>query len=242
MEIKDAVHNVMEDCVISQVDELLNSLVIEQPDLCVCQYCRLDTVCYVLNRVPPRYLVSSRGVARTETDSLEYQQQHADITALIYEGIRRVNHNRRPNFAHSLESSAEAAPALNRPVFNIPAIVGRLFNGQNFSPISDVAVQLYRNGELVSMKDVNWQNPYHLVPNTLGTFTFWPRPIIAEIENMRTVFEFSVTVEAPGFEPLHHVFNISVISEFQHAGSFTLGRTFKLPDLYMFPPEGDEFE
>jgi hypothetical protein len=27
-----------------------------------------------------------------------------------------------------------------------------------------------------------------------------------------------------------------VISEFQASPSFNLGRTFKLPDLYMFPP------
>jgi competence protein ComFB len=43
-------------------------------------------------------------------------------------------------------------------------------------------------------------------------------------------------VEAPEFETLIHYFKIPVISEVLMAASFTLGRTFKLPDLYMFPP------
>jgi competence protein ComFB len=239
MDIKNAVHNVIEDFVFAQVDELLDGLKEEQPDLCVCQQCRLDTICYVLNRVPPRYLVSNRGVARVESATIEGQQNKADITALIYEGIRRVNHNQRPNFIHGQGKGTEVNNR-NIPVFNIPTIVGRLFNGINFSPMSGLAVKLYRNGDLVDMKDHNWQNPYYLVPNTTGTFTFWPNAITADSEGIRKVFEYAVEIEAPGFETLHHVFNIPVISEFQNASSFSLGRTFKLPDLFMFPPGGDE--
>jgi competence protein ComFB len=93
------------------------------------------------------------------------------------------------------------------------------------------------------MKDSNWQNPYNLVPNTEGTFTFWPNPIPAEGVDLHKTFEYSIKIEAPGFETLNHFFKIPVISEIQSASSFSMDRTFKLPDLYMFPPgtEDEEF-
>ncbi|MDR2184100.1 MAG: competence protein ComFB, partial [Treponema sp.] len=127
------------------------------------------------------------------------------------------------------------------PVFNIPTIVGRLFNGVNFAPMSDVKVELHRDGDLEIMKDQNWQNPYNLVRNIGGTFTFWPEPVPAKSAGIRKIFEYSVKIESPGFEELSHVFRVPVISEIRTAGSFSPDRTFKLPDLYMFPPgEGED--
>jgi competence protein ComFB len=201
----------------------------------------MDTACYVLNRLAPRYIVSNRGVARVEQESFEHQQKIADIASLVYEGIRRVNHNQRPNFQHSVPNK-EVLKDYNSPMFNIPTIVGRLFNGINFAPVADVTVELRRNGDLVRMKDANWQNPYNLIPNTMGTFTFWPTAIPAEGINVHKTFEYSVKVEAPGFEILHHFFKVPAISELHTVDSFSLGRTFKLPDLYLFPLGGEEYD
>jgi competence protein ComFB len=230
-------HNSVEDTIIGRVKDIFDSLEKKEnaENLCTCDQCRMDTACYVLNRTKPHYIVSNRGVARSQQETIERQQRDADITALIWEGIKRVNHNQRPNVSHSLHSSPAAAGA-NNPVFNIPTIVGRLFNGGNFAPLADVKVELLRNGELVVMKDTNWQNPCNLVSNTEGTFTFWPSPIPASALDEHKSFEYSVRVESPELETLHHFFKIPVISEPQTAASFSLGRTFKLPDLYMFPP------
>jgi competence protein ComFB len=195
----------------------------------------MDTVCYALNRSQPRYIISNRGASRVSQESHEHQQKEADMVALIYEGIKRVNHNQRPNFIHSSRGPFSEGGA-GIPVFNIPTIVGRLFNGNNFSPLSDVKVELLRNGDLVAMKDGNWQNPYILVANTEGTFSFWPNPVLAaEVDEHRT-FEFSIRVEARDLETLYHFFKLPVISELQTTNTFSLHRTFKLPDLYMFPP------
>jgi competence protein ComFB len=232
-------HNTTEDMVFAKVEAIFDSIVREgnPENLCLCYQCRMDTACYVLNRSDPRYIVSNRGVARIEQENLQRQQKDADIVALVYEGLKRVNHNQRPNIHHE----GGAAPVeVTTPVFNIPTIVGRLFNGTNFAPMSNVKVELHRNGELVSMKDNNWQNPYTLVSNTEGTFTFWPTPIPAEAANMHKIFEYSIKVEAADFEPLSHFFKIPVISEIQSAAAYSMGRTAKLPDLYMFPPGGDE--
>jgi competence protein ComFB len=92
----------------------------------------------------------------------------------------------------------------------------------------------------VAMKDQNWQNPYKLVSNTAGTFTFWPAPIKSKFAEERNEFEYSIKVSAPGFDELNHFFKIPLISEFELVGSFTMNRTFKLPDLYLFPASDEE--
>ncbi|MDR3138166.1 MAG: late competence development ComFB family protein [Treponema sp.] len=233
------IHNTVEDLVFAEVEEIFNS--IEEsgnPDqICTCQQCRIDTACFVLNRTKPRYIISNRGVARTETQPFEQQQKEADIITLVHEGIRQVNHNQRPFFSH--KDSSENAVSFEKPVFNIPTIIGRLFNGLNFAPMADITIELRHEGKLVEMKDQNWQNPYHLVSNIEGTYTFWSSPIPAEAAGIYRIFEFAIQIEAPDFERVHHVFNIPVLSELKAVGSFSLGRTFKLPDLFMFPPGGE---
>ncbi|MDR1586482.1 MAG: late competence development ComFB family protein [Treponema sp.] len=233
------IHNTTEDIVFSKVQAIFDSIRDEgNPEkFCLCNRCRLDTTCYVLNRSEPRYVVSNRGVARLEKEGFRKQQIEADIAALAYEGLKRVNHNQRPNVNHS-EDLAERAAASNMPVFNIPTILGRVFNGVTFAPISGIKIELRRNGELVIMKDYNWQNPYTLVSNTEGTFTFWPNSIPAEAADIHKIFEYLVKIETSDYEPLTHFFKIPVISEVQSAVSYSMGRTFKLPDLYLFPPGG----
>ena len=97
-------------------------------------------------------------------------------------------------------------------------------------------MELLWNGELVPMKNGNWQNPCRLVPNTEGNFSFWPAPAQASKANNHKIFEYTLRVSCPELETLNHFFKIPVASEIQSADSFSLSRTFKLPDLYMFPP------
>jgi competence protein ComFB len=226
----------MEELVIDEVNAICDSLETEKnAAICTCSQCRQDAACYVLNRTDPHYVVSHRGVARVNLAA--DQQSRADLTSLVYEGIKHVSHNQRPYFTHNRDSPAEETP-IETPVFNIPTIMGRVFNGLNFSPITGITVELLQNGVLSPMKDKNWQNPYVLIPNTGGTFTFWPRPTPAEKAEIRGVFEFTVKITAEDFAELNHVFTIPVISE-QVSTRFSLSRTFKLPDLYLFPP-GEE--
>jgi len=231
----------MEDIVISKVNTLLNNIETDgnKDKLCTCSQCRIDTACYVLNRVTPFYLVSNRGAARIHQESIERQQKDADITVLIYEGIKRVNHNQRPNFSHDPAVKVSEVKA-GKPYFNIPAISGRLLNGSNFAPVSGVFIELLFNGVPVTMKDGNWQNPLNLVTNTEGVFSFWPIPVQAEAADETRSFEYSIRVEAQGYEILNHFFKINVTSDLQTSLSFSLVKTFKIPDLYLFPPGGEE--
>jgi competence protein ComFB len=45
-----------------------------------------------------------------------------------------------------------------------------------------------------------------------------------------------IKIESSEYEPLVHFFKIPAISMVETSYSYSLDRTFKLPDLYMFPP------
>lgn len=234
------IHNVTEDIVLDAVNEIFDDIENEgkKDRPCTCFQCRLDTACYVLNRSAPRYVVSSRGVARAETDSIERQQEDADVVSLIHEGIHKIAKSMRPHFEH--RSDRDAPAVAEGPVFNFPTIIGRVFNGQNFEPLIDIDVFLLHEGKLAPMLDPNWQNPYRLISNTAGTFSFWPEPVAAQKEGIERKFEFAVAAAAPGLEELRHFFEVTLTSEHEAARSFSMQRTFKLPDLYLFPPETEE--
>jgi competence protein ComFB len=230
------IHNTNEDLVFESVqnifDEIQKSGNPEQ--FCMCYQCRIDTICYTLNRIEPNYIVSNRGFTRIEQSGIKRQQTEADITSLIYKGLRLVNHNLRPTAAH--DGTGIIAHKINHPLFDIPTIAGRIFNGISFEPIVGVDVTLFYKGELVMMRNSNWQNPYTMVPSTPGVFSFWPAPITADVPDITKEFKFSLKVNSPDFEPLNHFFTISAISKFHSPQSYALNRTFKLPDLYIFPP------
>ena len=229
------IHNTQEDLVLAEVNAVYDSLESEnnKEKTCTCSQCRQDVACYVLNRIKPHYVVSHRGVARVNQDASH--QSRADLTSLVYEGIKRINHNQRPYFDHK---NAEENNSVEGPAFHIPTIMGQVYNGLNFSPMTNINVELLQNGKLATMKDNNWQNPYILIANTSGVFTFWPKPVIAEKADLHRNFEFVIKIASPDFAELNHVFSIPVKSE-QTSQKFSLSRTYKLPDLYLFPP-GEE--
>jgi competence protein ComFB len=228
-------HNTSEDTVVAAVQSIFDTIQKDgnQEGFCLCYQCRMDTICYVLNRIEPHYVVSNRGFARMEQD-INHHQNEADIASLIYKGIRLVNHNQRPTAPH--DGTPTQTPKVNKPIFEIPPISGRIFNGISFEPIVGVDLALYCEGELVSMRNNNWQNPYTMVPSTPGVFNFWPAPVDAETTDVSKVFKYTVKVDSPDYEPLSHYFSITAVSKFHTPHSYTQNRTFKLPDLYLFPP------
>lgn len=230
------IHNTTED-IVSKVGQTIFNDIEKQgnPDrFCLCNQCRMDTICYVLNRLEPHYILSNRGITRIEQDGIQWQQEEADIATLIYKGLRLVNHFQRPTAPHDGFVAQGVEPP--KPTFDIPTIIGRLFDGVAFTPVSGVDVTLLCNGEVVAMRNRNWQNPYTLISNTPGTYTFWPAPVSAETSDIHKIFEYSLKIESPAYESFTHFFKIPVASKIQLPFSYSLDRTFKLPDLYLFPP------
>jgi competence protein ComFB len=170
-----------------------------------------------------------------EQDWAGRQQIGADIATLVYKGLRLVSHNQRPTAIHGDSEPASTTPV--KPAFYIPTIVGRLFDGVTFAPLSGIVVELRSNGELVPMRNRNWQNPFTLIANTPGTFTFWPAAIPTDSIDTHRNIEYTLKVESPEYETLTHFFKIPAVSSLQAPNaSYYMDRTFKLPDIYLFPP------
>jgi competence protein ComFB len=233
------IHNISEDRVWGSVQNIFDSIKKEgnPENFCLCEQCKMDTVCYTLNRIEPRYIASNRGITRLDQDWVGRQQSDADIAALVYKGLRQVNHNQRQNIAH--DDSVTVGATHSGPSFKIPTIVGRLFDGGTFAPLDGVTVELRADGELVPMQNQNWQNPFTLIANTPGSFTFWPAPVPAEEVDKNRIFEYSLKIEAPQYETLIHFFKLPVISNLEDVHPHSSERTFRLPDLYLFRPDKD---
>jgi len=240
MDIKMDIHNTSEDIVYDIAKHIFDDIEKSgNPDnCCLCEQCRMDTICYTLNRTDPHYIVSNRGFTRIEVSGIKQQQIEADIASLVYKGLRLVNHNMRPTSSH--DGSFSQNLKANTPVFDIPTISGRIFDGISFEPIVDIEVAMYSEGELVPMRNNNWQNPYTMVASTPGAFSFWPAPVIADAQDREKTFKFSIKVNSPNYELLNHFFSISSVSKFHSPNSYALNRSFKLPDLYLFPPGESE--
>jgi competence protein ComFB len=228
------IHNLFEEVVFTEVEAAYASIARQNKadDICTCRQCQLDTACYVLNRIKPHYIVSSRGIQHDEQLDIEKQQQLVDIVSLVYEGIKQVNLHRRPGFKHT--SDAESACLAATAYYNIPVIIGKLLNGRTFEPVSGVAVELYIDGQLAKMKDGNWQNPCELIKKTEGTFAFWPAILPADVPDEQKLFNFSIKARLPEFPPLVHHFELQVVSEKDQINAITMNMTHKISDLYLF--------
>lgn len=232
------IHNLMEDLVISTVDELFDAQMQGATGLwCTCRQCRMDVACYVLNRLKPEYVLSGRGVAYSEQDYQEKLQRGADVVSLVKEGWARINAAPRPNHTHTGAPPVETGceEAFQGPVFNLRPMMGRLFNGLTFEPVTSVEVSLSDEHGLVRMMDSNWLNPYPLVSNTGGTFTFWPLPVGAGAVGETRSFSFTINAAPAGFEPLAHFVEFTVQAEARPICQLSLQTVHRLPDLYVFP-------
>ncbi|MCL2193808.1 MAG: late competence development ComFB family protein [Treponema sp.] len=227
-------HNVSEDIVFGTVNKIFNSIAKggNPENLCLCEQCKMDTICYTLNRIEPRYIVSSRGINHIEQDWAWKQQMEADIATLAYKGLRIVKHKQRPTSAH--DSSTPEKKASKGPLFDMPTIIGRLFDGKTFAPLADVKIELLSDGALVPMRNNNWQNPFILVSKTPGTYTFWPAPVPADALDINRLFDYSLKVDDPRYETMTHYFKVPVVSGL--LSTQPPYETIKIPDLYLFPP------
>jgi hypothetical protein len=84
----------MEDVVSSVVGELLAK---QKEELPHADMYWDDIIAYVLNRIPPKYITSERGILHDRIDALSAVQQRSDILFLAHEAIVVIraahNHN-----------------------------------------------------------------------------------------------------------------------------------------------------
>lgn len=222
------VQNVMESYVTNRANSLYDEFIKEKNSFltCDCVNCRLDTVCYVLNRIHPKYVVSGRGM--TYANLALQNQVKADIDAMIIDGMRVVNASKRPYH----ESRQQNALIDNVPAFVFPVVMGAVYDGHTFEPLSGVTVELTADGKLVAMEDASWENPTLTYKPAKGCFTFKPAPIAAEKEGEMKIFPFTITIRAENYQPLVYSFTIPLTSIKEEPPFVSM----KLQDSYLFSP------
>ena len=224
----------MEERVLRIVDEICDDdEAAASPNYCTSADCRTDAACYVLNRIPQRYVSSQRGQAHLEQE-LQYDQQlHIDIVTLSHEGLRRVSTVKRSYYGDGDSSEHRIVG----PHFYLPTMKGRLLDGTSFERISDVSVVLVFEDRPVPMLDARWQNPYRISPITAGMYLFWPEPIAAEREAIERSFEFEIRIDSGTYELFQHSFAITRTSVAEVPDALEMGGEHRLPDLYLIPAE-----
>ena len=227
------VHNLMEDLVIQNVNSMYEQVkgVNAAWLSCDCENCRLDTVSYVLNRIPPKYIVSGRGVTHA-SETLNNKQLMADVNALILEGMRTVSSTKRP-FHNKARKECTVAPN-NKPSFNFPTFTGTILDGSTFEPITGALVTIKMDGKLVEMIDKTWSNPYTTCQSTKGTFSFWAKSIKAKKEGEQQKFVFTFEITAPDYAGTTYSVEVPVISEGSSRDEIDSTYFLKLKDFILF--------
>ncbi len=85
MELK----NLMEQVVSQTIDDVR-----KYHEFCTCPQCRLDVSAIALNKVPPRYVVSSKGESYGRAELLAMQED-LDVLGVVLEAVKLVQKNPR---------------------------------------------------------------------------------------------------------------------------------------------------
>lgn len=225
------IHNLMEEIVLHVVNEICDEKAKHGDNTnCTSGLCRFDIACFVLNRIPPKYVTSGRGLAHMEI-SMKDHQLVADITSLSNEGLQRVNEHQRSYYAKETTGKTYEGKG---PFFNFPAIKGRLFYGDTFEPVKDVEISLLMDNKPVEMVDSRWQNPYYISGGAPGTFIFLAAPMKAKKNQKSQLFQFQLYTPENKYDGLNHFFEISCEAEEHAAESVELPKAYTIEDLYLF--------
>ncbi|MGI5173923.1 late competence development ComFB family protein [Treponema sp. OMZ 840] len=226
------IHNILEDRVLIEVNNNYKRVKEMNPAwfTCDCEQCRLDTAAYVLNKLPPRYIVSGRGLTHmlAHTDI----QMSIDIDALIIEGMKKVSANLRPFHDSQVPETSEVSKG---PVFNFPFFIGSVYDGTTFEPVKGAEISLSRSGSLCTMIDHTWTNPTVLTSHTRGRYTFWVKPEKAQTLNETKQFQFKIEIKAEGFDTVIYTFDIPLTSCEYIIKEPNTVESVKIQDLYLFP-------
>ncbi len=230
------IHNVMEDLIYTEVNKLFDEAEKQNTDnaVCTCMQCRRDVMCYVLNRVKPRYIKSGRGLAHfLKFEKEEKAQIITDITALAMEGMQRVFKTKRP---HESDIDDIDIEEITGSAFNFPAITGKILNGRTFKPMESVVVTLRHNNEIVKQTNILWDNPYKISDKTPGIFTFCPKSIAASEDELdkEKKFVFVITASKEGFETGNFSFELNLIPDKEKKTALSSSDFYKLKDFHLF--------
>lgn len=92
--LKGRLNNLTEEVVLEMLQEMLKREEFE--DVCTDEDCLLDMATYALNRLPAKYVATSKGEIFSKTEELE-QQHSVDVLSVVTRAIKVVSENAHHN-------------------------------------------------------------------------------------------------------------------------------------------------
>lgn len=220
-----AVRNLMEDIVSALAEEVLSKTTKDQEDSDTVIY-KDDIITYVLNRIPPKYYTSERGMLHGKLDSQFVFQQKTDILLLTHEAISTIKKRRSSELPGSVEERAEG--------FFLPHVLGEVLEETTFSIIPNVSLTLSYNNKPAEMIDQSWKNPYTTSKATKGFFHFWPQLPDLGRKNKKSgeKIQFTLLCTHPKFKEKKIDFSLAVV---ENRNSY---KSFIMPMILMEKLEG----
>ena len=229
------IHNFMEDIVTKEVNSLYEQLKRDHITWlkCDCETCRLDTICYVLNRTTPKYSVSERGALHNVLDFKDDNQLKVDITSVALDGIRLINGSQRTY--HKKPLNEEQIDDENTTYYNFPMIIGSVYDGNSFVPLSDVSITLKDDDKVIEMYDTTWQNPVKTYKSTQGTYSFWPKPVSCNDGSTQPkLFTLTLELKKDTFDTVSFAITIPIVPEAIRRSTLDSAFSLKVKDSFLF--------
>ncbi len=222
------IYNITEEKVSDLVNRAFDSN--DRPEeLCLCYQCRLDVMCYVLNRAKPVYVLSERGIAHLKDNYSNSLQELADLTRLVENGLSLVSKAKREHHLDPYESKIEKADAY----YNFPTITGAILSGETFAPVEAV-VTLLMDNEIVDMKDNKWTNPITLAEAANKNYLFWPKSLPTDKVDVEKTFLFQLNILSEHYETTPHFFELTIKSEKEVNEHFQAHNTYTCNNILLF--------
>jgi len=152
----------------------------------------LDVAAFTLNRIPPKYITSERGLTRELMLSNgggggDRLVNAIELIAIINRGIdivARRRHEHADDEKKKVADSAENEAVLSY-FYNMPHIFGRVVDARTGDPVVGADATLWVNGRLSVPAEPGWHNPYQTSEQTKGYFSFWPKAEEGDAESFK---------------------------------------------------------
>lgn len=173
---------------------------------------KYDLICYVLNRVKPKYITSGRGILHYESNMEKNVQESVDVFSIAAEGMRLIE-NRRKVKEEKTDLELDKKVDKRNSYYNFPCIIGKIISMKTWAEIHDVTVTLkHKIGTefyQTAMINSQWNNPYTISEKTDGYFTFYPSPIQGDSEAGESKqFDFLLIFESDKFPKVEKIFTL----------------------------------
>jgi competence protein ComFB len=184
----------------------------------------LDVAAYALNRIPPKYITSERGLTRElihagsgngNGEEGERLLNVIELITLINRAVDVVVRRRRDN--GPVRPARRSKPADDADLhltyfYNMPHIFGRIVDAGDGAPVIAAEATLWINERVSVPAEPGWRNPYTTNEQTKGYFSFWPQVEMGETEAIRV--EMRIAFEHGGYAPFTFRKTVKVPGDF----------------------------